>query len=112
MSASAIRCAARSEFAYNFDNLTAHIAGLIDQLGLQSYILYMQDYGGPVGFRLFTQHPERVRGFVIQNANAYLEGVGDMPKQIFLPLWKSVTSPPKQPPAAFSLPEPPSFNTR
>ena len=47
----------------------------------------MQDYGGPVGFRLFTQHPDRVAGFVIQNANAYLEGVGDMPKQIFLPLW-------------------------
>ncbi len=47
----------------------------------------MQDYGGPVGFRLFTQHPDRVKGFVIQNANAYLEGVGDMPKQVFLPLW-------------------------
>jgi pimeloyl-ACP methyl ester carboxylesterase len=75
------------DFHYSFDSLTAHVAGLIDQLGLKSYILYMQDYGGPVGFRLFTQHPERIRGFVIQNANAYLEGVGDMPKQIFLPLW-------------------------
>jgi pimeloyl-ACP methyl ester carboxylesterase len=76
-----------AEFGYNFDSLTAHVAGLIDQLGLRSYILYMQDYGGPVGFRLFTQHPDRVSGFVIQNANAYLAGVGDMPKQIFLPLW-------------------------
>jgi pimeloyl-ACP methyl ester carboxylesterase len=78
---------ASSDFAYSFDTLTAHVAGLIDQLDLKSYILYMQDYGGPVGFRLFTQHPDRVAGFVIQNANAYLEGVGDMPKQIFLPLW-------------------------
>jgi pimeloyl-ACP methyl ester carboxylesterase len=78
---------AAAEFAYTFDNLTAHVAGLINQLGLKSFILYMQDYGGPVGFRLFMQHPERVAGFVIQNANAYLEGVGDMPKQIFLPLW-------------------------
>ena len=77
------------DFHYSFDSLTAHVAGLIDQLGLTSYILYMQDYGGPVGFRLFTQHPERIRGFVIQNANAYLEGVGDMPKQIFLPLWNT-----------------------
>jgi pimeloyl-ACP methyl ester carboxylesterase len=76
-----------AEFGYSFDSLTAHIAGLIDRLGLDSYILYMQDYGGPVGFRLFTQHPDRVAGFVIQNANAYLAGVGDMPKQIFLPLW-------------------------
>nr|WP_294546107.1 alpha/beta hydrolase [uncultured Rhodopila sp.] len=75
------------DFQYSFDNLTAHVAGLIDQLGLTSYILYMQDYGGPVGFRLFTQHPDRVKGFVIQNANAYLDGVGDMPKQVFLPLW-------------------------
>jgi pimeloyl-ACP methyl ester carboxylesterase len=74
-------------FKYSFENLTAHIAGLIEQLGVKSYILYMQDYGGPVGFRLFTQHPDRVKGFVIQNANAYLEGVGDLPRQIFLPLW-------------------------
>jgi pimeloyl-ACP methyl ester carboxylesterase len=79
---------AASDFAYNFDNLTAHVAGLIDQLNLKAYTLYMQDYGGPVGFRLFTQHPERVTGLIIQNANAYLEGVGDMAKEIFLPLWR------------------------
>jgi pimeloyl-ACP methyl ester carboxylesterase len=78
---------AADEFAYTFDSLAAHVAPLIDQLGLSSFILYMQDYGGPVGFRLFTQHPDRVKGFVIQNANAYLEGVGDMPRQVFLPLW-------------------------
>lgn len=74
-------------FTYSFDNLTVHVEGLLDQLHLNSYILYMQDYGGPVGFRLFTAHPDRVKGFVIQNTNAYLEGVGDLPKQIFLPLW-------------------------
>ena len=77
------------DFRYSFDSLAAQVAGLIGQLGLTSYILYMQDYGGPVGFRLFAQHPDRVQGFVIQNANAYLEGVGDMPKQIFLPLWNT-----------------------
>jgi pimeloyl-ACP methyl ester carboxylesterase len=77
-----------TEFGYSFDSLAAHVAALIDHLGLETYILYMQDYGGPVGFRLFTRHPERVKGFVIQNANAYLEGVGDLPKQIFLPLWE------------------------
>jgi pimeloyl-ACP methyl ester carboxylesterase len=74
-------------FDYNFDNLTAYAAGLIDQLALKSYILYMHDYGGPVGFRLFTQRPDAVKGFVIQNTNAYMAGVGDMPKQVFLPLW-------------------------
>lgn len=74
-------------FDYSFENLTDHVAGLLDQLGLTSYILYMQDFGGPVGFRLFTRNPQAVTGFVIQNANAYMAGVGEMPAQIFLPLW-------------------------
>ena len=78
---------AAGEFTYSFDNLTAHVAGLIDQLGVESYVLYMQDYGGPVGFRLFSNNPDRVKGLVIQNANAYLEGVGELPREIFLPLW-------------------------
>jgi pimeloyl-ACP methyl ester carboxylesterase len=81
----------RDAFVYTFDNLAAHVGGLVDALGLTSYILYMQDYGGPIGFRLFTQHPERVRGFIIQNANAYLEGVGDAPKKVLLPLWDNRT---------------------
>jgi pimeloyl-ACP methyl ester carboxylesterase len=76
------------DFEYSFDNLTAHVAGLIEQLGFKSFILYMQDYGGPVGFRIFTQRPDAVNGFVIQNTNAYMVGVGDMPAQIFLPLWE------------------------
>jgi len=81
----------RSEFAYTFDNLAEHVAGLVEVLELKSYILYMQDYGGPVGFRLFTQHPNRIRGFIIQNANAYMEGVGDAPKAVLLPLWERRT---------------------
>ena len=48
----------------------------------------MQDYGGPVGFRIFARRPAAVKGFVIQNANAYLEGVGEAAKQVFLPLWE------------------------
>jgi pimeloyl-ACP methyl ester carboxylesterase len=88
-------------FAYTFDNLAAHVAGLIDALGLTSYILYMQDYGGPVGFRLFTQRPEQVKGFVIQNANAYMEGVGEAPKQVLLPLWKNRTPETEKPARAF-----------
>ncbi len=78
-----------TEFEYTFDNLAAHVAGLIDVLGLKSYILYMQDYGGPVGFRIFAQRPEQVAGFVVQNANAYMEGVGEAPKQALGPLWEA-----------------------
>ncbi len=81
----------RAIFDYTFDNLAAHVAGLVDVLGLTSYLLYMQDYGGPVGFRLFTHRPERVAGFIIQNANAYMEGVGDAPKKALLPLWEKRT---------------------
>jgi pimeloyl-ACP methyl ester carboxylesterase len=79
----------RTEFSYTFDNLADHVAGLLDVLHLSSYILYMQDYGGPVGFRLFSRAPSRVKGFIIQNTNAYMEGVGDAPKQALLPLWEN-----------------------
>ena len=51
----------------------------------------MQDYGGPVGFRLFAERPGQVKGFIVQNANAYLEGVGDAPKQALGPLWEKRT---------------------
>jgi pimeloyl-ACP methyl ester carboxylesterase len=77
-----------TEFAYTFDNLAASVKGLIDHLGLTAYILYMQDFGGPVGFRIFAERPAHVAGMVIQNTNAYLEGVGEMPRRIFLPLWE------------------------
>lgn len=87
----------RDDFAYTFDNLAAHVAGLIDVLGLQSYLLYMQDYGGPIGFRLFAERPEQVRGFIIQNANAYAEGVGDGPKAVLLPLWENRTAETEKP---------------
>lgn len=80
-----------NEFAYTFDSLTDHVTGLIDQLGLKSYVLYMQDYGGPVGFRILTQRPDAVTGLIVQNTNAYLDGVGDMPKAVFLPLWEKRT---------------------
>jgi len=77
-----------AEFAYTFDNLAHVTQTLLDQLGIQRYLLVMQDYGGPVGFRLATAHPERVAGLVIQNANAYLEGVGKPVADVFLPFWK------------------------
>jgi pimeloyl-ACP methyl ester carboxylesterase len=87
----------RETFAYTFDNLAAHVRGLLDQLNISSYILYMQDYGGPIGFRLFAERPEQVRGFIIQNANAYIEGVGELPKQALGPLWENRNSTTEQP---------------
>jgi pimeloyl-ACP methyl ester carboxylesterase len=57
-------------FAYTFDNLTAVTRKVLDRLGVASYVLYLHDYGLPIGLRLATAVPERVRGLVIQNANA------------------------------------------
>lgn len=76
------------DFVYSFENLTDHVVGLIEHLRLTSYLLYMQDYGGPIGFRLLMRDPAAITGFVIQNTNAYTAGVGDLPARIFLPLWE------------------------
>jgi pimeloyl-ACP methyl ester carboxylesterase len=66
-----------AEFSYTFDHLTDFVEQFTEQLGLARYGLYLQDFGGPVGFRLATRHPERVSFLHIQNANAYEEGLPD-----------------------------------
>jgi pimeloyl-ACP methyl ester carboxylesterase len=63
------------EFEYTFDNLATVVEGLVEQLGVESYSLYLMDYGAPVGFRLATRNPERVEALMIQNGNAYEEGL-------------------------------------
>lgn len=67
------------EFLYTFDHLAQVMQRFTEVLGLQHYVLYMQDYRGPVGFRMSIAHPERVQGFIIQNACAHDEGLS--------PLW-------------------------
>ena len=64
-----------SDFEYTFDNVATVVDRLTDLLRIDRYIIYMQDYGGPIGLRLATAHPERVNGLVVQNANAYDEGI-------------------------------------
>lgn len=63
-------------YAYTFDHLAQTTSELLDQLGVSRYSLYLHDYGGPVGFRIMAAHPERVQTLIIQNANAYREGLG------------------------------------
>jgi pimeloyl-ACP methyl ester carboxylesterase len=65
-------------FTYSFDALAQVTEGFVQALGLQRFVVYMFDFGGPVGFRLATRHPERIAGLVIQNANAYDAGLSDM----------------------------------
>ena len=62
-------------FAYTFGNYADLMDGLLDQLGVESYAMYVMDYGAPVGYRLALKHPERVTALIVQNGNAYEEGL-------------------------------------
>jgi pimeloyl-ACP methyl ester carboxylesterase len=79
------------QFVYTFDHLAEIMEGFVDALGLKRYALYMQDFGGPVGFRLATNRPTQVRALIIQNANAYEEGVSDGVRDVVLRYWKEKT---------------------
>lgn len=64
------------EFDYTFANLTAVVEELLfGVLKLNKFSLYVQDYGAPVGFRIASTHPDAIEGIVVQNGNAYMEGV-------------------------------------
>jgi pimeloyl-ACP methyl ester carboxylesterase len=67
----------REDFDYTFDHLTNVIDRWTELLGLDSFALYVFDYGAPVGFRIATRHPERITAIVSQNGNAYEEGLSD-----------------------------------
>jgi pimeloyl-ACP methyl ester carboxylesterase len=64
-------------FAYTFDHLADVIDGFVDAIGLQRFAMYVFDYGAPVGFRVATRRPERIAGLVVQNGNAYVEGLSE-----------------------------------
>jgi len=64
------------EFPYTFDHIATVIEDFAQTLGLSRYTLYMQDYGGPVGFRMALAHPERVQALIVQDAVAHNEGLG------------------------------------
>jgi pimeloyl-ACP methyl ester carboxylesterase len=64
-----------SQFEYTFDNIANLIDKLLERIGVKSYALYVQDYGAPVGYRVAMKHPERVTGLIVQNGNAFDEGL-------------------------------------
>jgi pimeloyl-ACP methyl ester carboxylesterase len=63
------------QFDYSFDHLAEIVDKFTAQLGLAKYAIYVQDYGGPIGFRLAAAHPDRITAIVVQNGNAYDEGL-------------------------------------
>ena len=64
------------QFDYTFDHIASVMNDFTQALGLSRYTLYMQDYGGPVGFRMILAHPERAQALIVQNAVAHNEGLG------------------------------------
>jgi pimeloyl-ACP methyl ester carboxylesterase len=64
------------KFTYTFDHYAEIMHHFIEALGLSHYTLYMQDYGGPVGFRMALAHPERIEALIVQDAVAHNEGLG------------------------------------
>lgn len=77
-------------FAYTFGHLTDVTEALLAQIGVLRYTLYIQDYGAPVGLRLALRHPDRGTGLIVQNGNAYKEGIQDFWKPVEA-LWADPT---------------------
>jgi pimeloyl-ACP methyl ester carboxylesterase len=79
------------KFAYTYDHLADVTERFTEKIGLRSYVLYLQDIGSSIGYRLAVKHPERVTALVIQNGEAYIEGIN---KEFFKPLeayWRERT---------------------
>lgn len=66
-----------SEFAYTFDNMANIIEGFIDAMKVDKFSIYLMDYGAPIGYRIAHKYPEKVQSLIIQNGNAYDEGLKD-----------------------------------
>ena len=65
------------DFEYTFDNMSNIVEGFLKQLNIEKYSIYLMDYGAPIGFRIAVKYPEKVESLIIQNGNAYDEGLRD-----------------------------------
>ncbi|WUD78107.1 alpha/beta hydrolase [Streptomyces sp. NBC_00510] len=81
---------AATDFPYTFDALTEVTAGLLEQLGVDRFAVYVQDYGAPIGWRLALADPRRITAVVSQSGNAYTEG-------FVMPFWDGLFAYAKDP---------------
>ena len=79
-------------FAYTFDNLADVISKFTEKVGLNKYSLYVMDYGAPIGYRLATEYPDRIQSIVVQNGNAYDEGLDNEFWKPIKEYWKEKTA--------------------
>jgi pimeloyl-ACP methyl ester carboxylesterase len=79
-----------AEFEYSFDNMAKIVEGFLEELEVETFSIYLMDYGAPIGFRIAAKYPERIESLIIQNGNAYDEGLRDF----WIPIkkyWKDYT---------------------
>jgi pimeloyl-ACP methyl ester carboxylesterase len=79
------------EFDYTFDRLAEVMEKFIAEVGLKKFSLYVMDYGAPVGYRIAVKHPERIEGLIVQNGNAYVEGLDNKFWEPIKAYWKDKT---------------------
>lgn len=77
-----------NEFDYSFDNLASVVEKFTEKVGLTKYSLYLMDYGAPIGFRIAAKHPDRIETLIIQNGNAYNEGIDNIFWEPIKEYWK------------------------
>ena len=70
-------CVNHNEFDYTFDNLSHYINLFIEAVNLDKFVMYVFDYGAPIGFRLALSNPGKIKGIITQNGNAYEEGLSE-----------------------------------
>ena len=68
---------------YTFDLLADYTEQLINTLNIKNYVMYMQDFGAPVGYRMMMKNPKRIQALIVQNANTYLEGLTQKRQDFF-----------------------------
>lgn len=92
------------KFDYTFDNLAEVIDRFTEALGVKKYSLYLMDYGAPIGFRIAAKHPERIESLIVQNGNAYVEGLREFwdPIRVY---WKDRSAENAAPLAGFISPD-------
>ena len=100
------------QFKYSFDSLAEHVERLLfDVLGLKKFSIYVQDYGAPVGYRIALTHPDAIESIVVQNGNAYAEGLGEAFDPM-KPFWKERTAATEAPVRSLLAKETTIFNIR
>ncbi len=89
-----------SDFEYSFKNISAYINKFTEAINLKSFTIYLHDYGCPIGLRIGVNNPEKIERIIIQNGNAYIEGIGPQWDET-RDYWENPTEEKKQKVAAF-----------